>query len=115
MSASRGEFGLGFEVNELQRLEQIVDDLLHGSHRRFEYAQPLVLDLVVEASEFRLASDESWCYANSGVGESALEGARLENVLFKLARHVVRVAIWPPRYKSPLFRVMDGPKACRFL
>ena len=45
---------LPFEANEQKAVEQVVDDILHGSDRRFEDAHALKLDLVVEALEFGL-------------------------------------------------------------
>jgi hypothetical protein len=47
---------LPFEPNELETVEQIVDDVLHGPDRRFEYAHALKLDLVVEPLEFGFGS-----------------------------------------------------------
>ena len=45
---------LPFEPNELETVEQVVDDILHGPDRRFEYAHALKLDLVIEALELGL-------------------------------------------------------------
>ena len=55
---------LPFEANEQKTVEQVVDDILHGPDRRFEYLQTLKLPAFRRSYEAlaRQAGAEGWPY-----------------------------------------------------
>jgi hypothetical protein len=48
-----GQPALGFQANELQTVEKIVDDVVDGRHGGLEDAQPLTLDFGIQPPHFR--------------------------------------------------------------
>jgi len=102
---------LHFEVSKLQTVQQIIDDVLHGPHRRFEYLQSLELDLVVEVFQFSLGifvlrnvlgNTDAAQRLTALTQEDTARAAQPPRMASWKQRFAVRDAVW--RCQRPLLR-----------